>query len=289
MTRADALLSRATTRLCGENARLEAELLLAEVLGCTRTKLITHPETEVDPATTAGFLALVNRRTNGEPVAYLLGHCGFWTLELLVNPSVLIPRPESERLVEITLALLGQGGMDIAELGTGSGALALALASERPQWRIQAVERNPSALAVARQNATNLGLEVDWRAGDWCYPLSPPLDAIIANPPYIAEGDPHLAALAHEPRSALVADAGGLADLRSIIAQAPDYLRPGGWLLLETGADQGAAVRALFDRRWSSPRNWRDLSGHERVCGAQRLPATSGNTTMAARPSASVD
>jgi release factor glutamine methyltransferase len=220
---------------------------------------------------------LLRRRAAGEPVAYLTGRRDFWTLELEVTPAVLIPRPETERLVEEVLALFPAAPpIRLADLGTGSGALALALAAERPAWQIVATDASPEALAVARRNAERLRLgNVELRCGSWAEALGAHerFAAIVSNPPYVAEGDPHLAAgdLPFEPRSALVAGADGLAAIRVLIPAAVAHLRAGGWLLLEHGAGQGAAVRALLEEGGlAAVRTLRDLAGHERASLGRR-------------------
>ena len=250
------LLARGTAVLTGAQAlggadaaspRLDAELLLAHAIGSGRSTLRAHPERVADPAAAAVFESLLARRAGGEPVAYLLGSREFWSLDLRVSPAVLVPRPETETLVEQALARGGTGRKVVLDLGTGSGAIALALKRERPDWRVCAVERSPAALPMAAANGARLSLEVEWLAGDWFGPVAGRrFDLIVSNPPYIAQGDPHLAALAHEPTSALIAGPDGLDALRTIVAGAAAQLAPGGWLLLEHGADQGAAVRDLL-------------------------------------------
>ena len=258
---------------------LDAELLLAHALGAGRTRLRSHPE-EVPPADAAArFLSLIERRAAGESVAYILGRKGFWTLELSVSPAVLVPRPETELLVERALALQPRGEAirgetRVADLGTGSGAIALALASARPEWRIVATDISAEALAVARGNAAALGLaRVELIQGDWlaCLP-GRRFHLLVSNPPYVAAGDPALSQpeLAREPRLALVAAEEGLAALRGIIRAAPDHLEPGGWLLLEHGATQAAAVAgALVGHGFAQVRSHRDLAGRERMTEGQ--------------------
>ena len=227
-------------------------MLLLHLLDRPQAWLYAHGDAAVPAAAVAGFRALVARREAGEPVAYLLGRRGFWTLDLAVTPDTLIPRPETELLVEQALARLDAAApARVADLGTGSGAIALAVASERPVAQVVATDRSEAALAVARGNAVANGLEgrVEFRAGDWFAPLAGErFDLVASNPPYIAEGDPHLAEgdLRHEPPAALASGADGLEAIRRIVAAAPGHLRPGGWLLLEHGFDQGPAVRALL-------------------------------------------
>lgn len=262
----------------GAGARAEAEILLAHCLGCDRTALWARPETAVPSAVAAACRALARRRAAGEPVAYLVGHRGFWTLELEVTPAVLIPRPETELLVEQVLAAFpADAPVRLVDLGTGSGAIALAVAAERPCWEILATDAAADALAVARRNAARLGLAaVAFRLGDWTQACrrGERFSVIVSNPPYVAEGDPHLAEgdLPWEPRAALVAGPDGLDAIRRLVAAAPAHLAPGGWLLLEHGADQGAAVRAILaGAGLDAVHTVRDLAGLERVSGGRSL------------------
>ncbi len=273
------LLAAAARRLSAssDTPRLDAELLLAEALGCSRAHLLAWPGREPKPDQAARFAAWLERRLAGEPVAYLLGRREFWSLELTVTPDTLIPRPETELLVELALARLSAGRpAAVADLGTGSGAIALALAVERPRARIVATDRSPGALAVARDNAARLGLaNVEFRRGDWCAPLAGErFELIVSNPPYVATADPRWRAgeLRFEPAEALVAGAGGLDALRAIIAQAPSCLSPGGWLLLEHGYDQGEAAPALLRQRgFVEVADYPDAAGVSR-CGCGRWP-----------------
>jgi release factor glutamine methyltransferase len=254
---------------------LDAELLLAHVVAEPRARLRSHPEIPVDPQQRDRYLELIARRAAGEPLAYLTGRKAFWSLELIVTPAVLIPRPETELLVERALALGPEGTARVADLGTGSGAIALALAHERPRWRVVATDLSAAALAVARANAAALGLgRVELRAGDWFGALAGErFDLIVCNPPYIAAGDPALAdpALRHEPSLALTPGADALASLRTIARGAPPHLVPGGWLLLEHGAGQAADLaRELVLAGFAHVRSHRDLAGHERVTEGQR-------------------
>ena len=258
----------------GATADLDAELLLAYVLGVGRARLRSHGEDVPAADAAARFAALIERRAAGEPVAYILGRKDFWTLELSVTPAVLVPRPETELLVERALALHPGGEAWVADLGTGSGAIALALASARPGWRIVATDISVAALAVARANAAALDLErVEMIHGDWlaCLPKRT-FHLLLSNPPYVAPADPalHVPELMREPRLALVAAEDGLAALRGIIRAAPDHLEPGGWLLLEHGATQAAAVAgALVARGFAQVRSHRDLAGRERMTEGQ--------------------
>ncbi|HUA89747.1 MAG TPA: peptide chain release factor N(5)-glutamine methyltransferase [Steroidobacteraceae bacterium] len=264
----------ATHRGTGEPALtvLDAQLLLAHVMGATRAQLLAHPERALTAQQQSRFAALLERRRAGEPLAYLTGTREFWSLPLRVNPDVLVPRPETELLVERALALGADARARVADLGTGSGAIALALARERPRWQVVATDLSAPALAVARGNATALGLAVEFREGDWYAPLAGELfDLIVSNPPYVAAGDPALSALAHEPRQALTPGVDGLASLRTLAHGAAAHLRAGGWLLLEHGAAQGAAVRAeLVLAGMRHVRSHPDLAGHERVTEGQR-------------------
>lgn len=254
----------------------EAEMLWAEVLGCTRAQLIARDAGSPDEQSLQTVAALIARRAAGEPMAYLLGRRGFWTLELDVGPAVLVPRPETETLVEWALQLLEpDAAQTIADLGTGSGAIALAVAVERPQAQIIATDASRAALDVASRNAQRLGVhKIEFRQGHWYAPLAAQRCALLlSNPPYIADGDPHLPALRHEPRSALVAGADGLADLRQLIAGAGAHLTGDGWLLLEHGATQAQAVRDLLSAAGFADVETRsDLAGLPRISGG-RWPA----------------
>lgn len=250
--------------------RLDAELLLAAAIGKSRSFLHTWPERIVsseDAETYAGYL---QRRRAGEPVAYILGQQGFWKLDLEVAPHTLIPRPDTELLVETALALQPASPEKVLDLGTGTGAIALALASDCPAWQVTAVDRVEEAVALAERNRQRLGLgNVQVLASHWFSNLAgQQFDLILSNPPYIAAEDPHLVAgdVRFEPSSALVAGADGLDDLRAIVSQAPMYLLPGGWLLLEHGYDQAVAVRALLAAQgFIEIASRRDLGGHERI------------------------
>lgn len=253
-----------------DSAALDAQLLLAHALGRNRTWLYAWPEAMVDAAALQRFDTLVTARAAGTPVAYLLGTREFWSLPLQVSPAVLIPRPETELLVQTALELGPQGPAQIADLGTGSGAIALALASERPHWHVYATELSAAALAVAEGNRQTLELaNVSLLQGTWCEPLPViALDLIVSNPPYLAEDDEHLGRgdVRFEPRSALVAADSGMQDFRNIAMQAPSRLRRGGWLLLEHGWQQGAAVRSLLQGTgFVQVATRRDAAGRERM------------------------
>ncbi|MGH8169953.1 MAG: peptide chain release factor N(5)-glutamine methyltransferase [Steroidobacteraceae bacterium] len=258
----------------GAAPTLDAEVLLAHVLGASRARLRSHPEDIPGADAAARFLALIERRAAGEPVAYIIGRKGFWTLELSVNPAVLVPRPETELLVERALTLHRGAEADVADLGTGSGAIALSVASARPRWRIVATDVSAEALAVARANAASLGLtRVQMLQGDWLACLrGRAFHLLVSNPPYVAATDPALRQpeLMREPQLALVAAEDGLAALRAIILDAPAHLQPGGWLLLEHGATQAAAVAgALVARGFAQVRSHPDLAGRERMTEGQ--------------------
>ena len=248
LPRLDHLLREAAARI----GREDAEPLLLHALGRGRAWLFAHGGDPVDATVQAAFEALVTRRAGGEPVAYLIGTRGFWTLDLQVTADTLIPRPETELLVELALARLpADTPLRVADLGTGSGAIALAIASERPLATVVATDIAKATLAVAVANAQAHGLDNVWfRRGDWDQALGRDrFDLVASNPPYIAEGDPHLARgdLRHEPARALSSGTDGLDAIRTIVQAAPHHLVPGGWLLLEHGLEQGPAVRALLD------------------------------------------
>lgn len=256
--------------------RLDAQLLLLLALGRPsheRAWLLAHDNDALAPQDEARFLALAQRRAAGEPLAYLSGVKEFYGLPLQVDARVLDPRPDTETLVDWALdCLRGVAAPQVIDLGTGSGAIALALQHARPDAQVTAVDASADALAVARANAQALKLPVDLRQGNWLDGLAARYDLIVSNPPYIAEGDPHLPALQHEPRQALTAGIDGLDDIRAIVAQAPARLQPGGWLLLEHGWDQAPAVRALLQGAGlTEVQSRRDLAGIER-CSGGRLP-----------------
>ncbi|MEQ8231360.1 MAG: peptide chain release factor N(5)-glutamine methyltransferase [Gammaproteobacteria bacterium] len=265
-----AALGAARARLApSDSARLDAELLLAHVLDCPRTRLYSNPERALDTATLARFEALVAARAAGTPLAYLTGRAEFWSLTLSVAPGVLVPRPETELLVESALEL-ARADATIADLGTGSGAIACAVASELPRAVVVASDRDAAALARAEANVAALGLDtVRCLRSNWLAPFgAATLDLILANPPYIgtSEADGLPPELTHEPPQALFAGADGLDDLRAIAADAPRVLRVGGAIVLEHGATQGAAVRALLGAAgFARVVTRRDLAGHERV------------------------
>lgn len=250
--------------------RLDAELLLAAALGKPRSYLRTWPERELDDEQLALFRANLVRRRQGEPVAYILGHQGFWSLDLEVAPHTLIPRPDTELLVETALELLPATPLTVLDLGTGTGAIALALASERPAWRVTGVDRVKEAVALAERNRQRLQLgNAAFVHSHWFSALSGQrFDLILSNPPYIRADDRHLneGDVRFEPSSALVAGSDGLDDIRAIIQAAPDHLLSAGWLILEHGFDQAEAVRDLLvDGGFAEVHSRRDLGGHERI------------------------
>ena len=254
--------------------RLDAELLLAQALGKSRSYLHTWPEHEPAAAQLAGYQAALARRRAGEPVAYILGRQGFWSLELDVARHTLIPRPDTELLVETALALLPATPLQGLDLGTGTGAIALALACERPAWQMTGVDRVAAAVALAQGNGTRLQLaNARFVESCWFSALAGQrFQLIVSNPPYIAAADPHLSQgdVRFEPSSALVAGVDGLDDIRLIIEQAPAHLLGGGWLLLEHGFEQAEAVRELLSRRgFTAVDSRRDLGGHQRISVGQ--------------------
>ncbi|WP_429075140.1 peptide chain release factor N(5)-glutamine methyltransferase [Aeromonas veronii] len=259
----------------GESPRADADVLLCHLLDCRRSYLMTWPERELDAAQQATLQRWLARRLNGEPIAHLVGEREFWSLPLKVSPATLIPRPDTEVLVEQALTRIPQGPCAVLDLGTGTGAIALALKSERPELDVWAVDRMADAAALARENSAALGLPIEVRDGSWFEPLGEPgrdntprFAVIVSNPPYIDGADPHLEQgdVRFEPRSALVADDAGLADIRHIVAQAPAYLLPDGWLLLEHGWDQGEAVRQLLrDGGYREVATVRDYGDNDRV------------------------
>ncbi|HEY3696247.1 peptide chain release factor N(5)-glutamine methyltransferase, partial [Phenylobacterium sp.] len=222
----------------------EARILLAEASGFSQAAIVASQERALASEVEDRFRQFIEKRKAGEPVAYIVGHKEFYGLDLAVNPAVLIPRPETELLVDLALKRPFRSALD---LGTGSGAVALALKKHRPNAQVVGVEASAAALVVAQRNATRLDLEVDFRHGLWFEPLAGRrFDLIVANPPYVAEGDPHLPDLRFEPRTALVSGADGLRAIRQIAGAAAGHLETGGWLLLEHGLGQDAAVREIL-------------------------------------------
>jgi release factor glutamine methyltransferase len=277
--------------------RLDAQLLLLQAIGrpgADRAWLLAHDTDPLEPAGLEAFLRLCQRRAAGEPLAYIAGYKEFFGLRLAVDERVLVPRPDTETLVEWALAVIPGLTRDpcleredappwiadqvrndsplVLDLGTGSGAIALAIKKHRPGARVEAVDASAGALEVAGTNAHAFGLDVAFRQASWLDATVARYDLIVSNPPYVAEGDPHLAALVHEPLGALASGSDGLDDIRAIIEQAPPHLVPGGWLLLEHGWDQAKAVRALLRAAgFNRVASRRDIQGIERCSGGQWL------------------
>ena len=263
MRTADSLL------LSADLPRVEARALLASALRVTRERLIAFPETEVPPPALAAYEALVARRRDGEPLAYLLGEREFYGRRFAVTPDVLVPRPDTEALVEVALECLSQvTAPRVLELGTGCGCIAVTLQLERPDARVVATDVSAAALAVARANALDLAARVTFRQGDWYAAVEPAeqFDLILSNPPYVAADDPHLDALKHEPAMALSDGHDGLQCLSTLITGARAHLRAGAWLALEHGYDQSLAVeRLLRDAGFKAVSMRRDAGGQPRV------------------------
>lgn len=273
MSTVQALLDQETD-LPNSSARRDVEVLLCHCLDKNRAWLYTWPEAEVEPVGEERFSKLLSQRKRGVPIAYLTGVRDFWTFELSVNEHTLIPRAETETLVEWALELSLPGNASVLDLGTGSGAIALALAKEWPHWVVVAVDASEEALKVAVQNAHTLDLShVRFDQSNWYSNLlGETFDLIVSNPPYIDELDVHLSQgdLPHEPQMALVSAEMGLADLEQIVVNASEYLHSSGWLLLEHGYAQGAAVRELFgDNGFEKIETRLDLAGHERITGGR--------------------
>lgn len=272
MTLAQALTAAAALGL----DRLDAQVLLLHAIGRAETDrawLLAHDDDWLESVRHDAYLGLCQRRSAGEPLAYIVGHKEFFGLRLAVDKRVLVPRPDTETLVEWALEILPMlSTARVVDLGTGSGAIALAIKKHRPGTRVEAVDASAGALEVAGGNAIALGLDVHFRAASWLQGTDARYDLILSNPPYVAEVDPHLAALEHEPLSALAAGSDGLDDIRTIIGQAPSHLMREGWLLLEHGWDQAEAVRALLAAAgFGKVTSRRDIQGIERCSGGQWL------------------
>ena len=256
-----------------DSPRLDVELLLCFCLGKDRSYLRSWSDKLVEPQQRSRFFALLERRMRGEPIAYLVGECGFWTLMLYTDESTLIPRPDTELLVEEALRLGAQNNeLNVLDLGTGTGAVALAIASERADWQLTGCDIQPAAVALAERNRLRAGLNnVQFLSSNWFNQLPPQrFELIVSNPPYIDPGDPHLQQgdVRFEPASALIAARGGFADIEQIIQQAPGFLCESGWLLFEHGYDQGEGARLrLRQGGFQQVYTARDLAGHERVSG----------------------
>lgn len=274
-----ACLQRAGEITHSDSARLDAELLLAHVLERDRTHLYTWPDKKLSADQLTRFNALLQARAAGHPVAHLLGVREFWGLELDTDDSTLIPRPDTETLVEVALALEIPANARVLDLGTGTGAIALALASEKPAWSFVAVDEAPQAIVLAERNRAKFGFDhVSVKRSHWFDQVdNTPFHLIVSNPPYIDEHDPHLMQgdVRFEPRSALVAGGHGLADLQHIIETARGFLCASGWLLLEHGYLQGEAVRSLFGQSgYQQVRTLQDFGGNDRVSVGQWLPSS---------------
>jgi release factor glutamine methyltransferase len=258
-------------------ARLDAQLLLGECLGRSRAWLLGHDDALLAPAQQAAFDGWTARRAAGEPYAYIVGHREFHGLDLRVSPAVLVPRPDTETLVDWAIELL-RGDLarlpapQVLDLGTGSGAIALAVKHAAPRAAVTALDASADALAVAIDNGRRLGLPITWLLSHWWQAVPPgPVHLALSNPPYVAEGDPHLTDLRHEPLQALVAPGHGLGDLQQVIGGARTRVSPGGWLLLEHGHDQGAAVRERLEAAgFEAVATRRDLAGVERCSGGRQ-------------------
>lgn len=262
-------LAEAYAGIDGESPRLDAELLLAEVTGWNRSRFRAFPEDELTPQQRDQFRHLVDRRMAGEPVAHILGHQDFWTLTLEVTPDTLIPRPDTECLVETALSLPLPEKARVIDLGTGTGAIGLALLSERPDWEVQATDLVPEAVALARRNAERCDLPLMVTQSHWFAGLEHQhFNLIVSNPPYIEEDDHHLATgdVRYEPESALVSGSDGLDAIRHLVQESQYWLTPGGWLVLEHGYNQGESVRLLFRAAgYSNVETRQDYGGNDRL------------------------
>lgn len=269
-------LGEALAQARGRIEAVDARILLREASGATAAQIVAFAERPITEKAARRFIEWLERRETGEPVAHILGTREFYGRPFHVTPATLIPRPETELLVELGLSLLAEvKNPAILDLGTGSGAIAVSMAAERPDARVCAGDFSPAALDVAERNALALGTRVEFRAGDWFAPFAgESFDCILSNPPYIAEGDSHLSQgdLRFEPLTALTSGRDGLEDICRIIVDARDHLHPGGWLLLEHGYDQAETVRVLLeDAGFAKVRSWTDLADIERVSGGQAI------------------
>lgn len=266
-------LSADNPRLQTDSPRLDAELLLCKVLNRTRSWLFAHDDHLLEAADCAALDALLMRRLNGEPIAWLVGQRSFWTLDLEVSPATLIPRPDTETLVEWALELPLPALARVLDLGTGTGAIALALASEQPGWQVEGLDFSADAVALAARNGARHDLcNARFYQSDWFAEARGPYQLVVSNPPYIDAQDPHLVQgdVSHEPRSALVAGNQGMADLHLLIQQAPDYLATDGWLLMEHGYQQADVVcQALRERGFVDVATRKDLGGNPRISGGR--------------------
>jgi release factor glutamine methyltransferase len=279
----DRLLDEAACNLADYvEARREAQILLGHALGASRAWLLAHGDETAEPSAASAFRDLVQRRRAGEPVAYLVGRREFYGLDFRVTPDVLIPRADTETLIDTALEKLTQRAPhDVLDLGTGSGCLAITIAHERSAARVTAVDVSAAALNVARDNAVAIGVDVEFVQGTWFEPLAGcRFDLIVSNPPYVATGDPHLhqGDLCFEPAAALASGKDGLTDIRKIVAGAPAYLRAGGWLLFEHGYDQADDCRdLLLDAGFGEVISRADIAGLPRVAGGRLLTSKSPN------------
>lgn len=254
-----------------DSPALDAAVLLCHVLAKPRSYLLTWPDKTLEPSTLSALHALLTRRMAGEPIAYILGEREFWSLPIKVSPSTLIPRPDTERLVELALDKAALMDGELLDLGTGTGAIALALASELPQRKVTGIDLRPEAAQLAQENAARLAIHnTQFLQGSWFSPLpdGTKFALIVSNPPYIEENDPHLhqGDVRFEPKSALVAAENGLADIRHITTHAAQFLLEGGWLLFEHGYDQGAAVRSILEQLgYCHICTEQDYAGNDRV------------------------
>ena len=263
----------------GRAPRSDARLVLAHLLKTTKERLIMHPELKVAPEVKAAYLEALEKISRGCPVAYVTGVREFYGRPFAVTPDVLVPRPDTETLIEEAIALIKrEGAKSVLDLGTGSGIIAVTLALEAPETTVTATDESPAALAVARGNAQRLGARVSFFEGSWFDALTQEgapqsFNLIVSNPPYIDPADSHMAALSFEPRGALTDEVDGLQDLKAIIERAPQHLAAGGVLLLEHGYDQGEAVRAMLSAAgFEDVRTVQDLAGNDRVSGGRRRP-----------------
>jgi release factor glutamine methyltransferase len=260
------LLKLAREQIASEEAQLETELLLSQVLNKPRSYLHTWPDEPLSAEHVQSFNSLVQRRVDGEPIAYILGEWSFWSLSLEVNRSTLIPRADTECLVEQSLSLSLANDARVLDLGTGTGAIALALARERPNWNVEACDAEDQAVKLAQRNQQRNNIaNLNCYRSDWFENVEGQFELIVSNPPYIEEHDPHLHELQFEPKSALVSADAGLADIKAIIDAAPKYLRKNAYLILEHGWTQGSAVRALMAPCFDCIQSCRDYGGNERM------------------------
>lgn len=268
MTIATALQQGCHQLFASDSPAIDAERLLMQVLECERAALHTWPERRLEMTAQVAYMNLLKRRQNGEPIAYITGQQGFWNLQLEVTPDTLIPRPETELLVEIALTLVDLTSARVVDLGTGTGAIALALAKERPNWQIEGIERIAAVVELAQRNGNRNQLQVCFKQGNWCAGLQPGVNLLVSNPPYLDPQDPHLQQgdVRFEPTSALIAGAQGMAAINTIARQASQVLHDDGWLAFEHGCQQGEVSRELLQQLgYRQVASHRDLAGHERV------------------------